>query len=96
MILLHLVCNEINFVTVRELIKSVQSKQNRRLKLKDRVLQINGESVDGKILADILKLVKDTEEEKGTLELVVSRQRPTIPSPPKFARPSLSLPDLQV
>ena len=76
---------------------SVQSKQNRRLRSNDKVLRINGEPVDGKTLDDIMKLVRDTEEEKGTLELVVSRRRPTIPSlPERHARPSSSLTSLQV
>ena len=75
---------------------SVQSKQNRRLRSNDKVLQINGEPVDGKTLDDIMKLVRDTEEEKGTLELVVSRRRPTIPSLPKHVRPRSSSSSLQV
>ena len=74
----------------------LQCKQDRRLKSKDRVLEINGEPVDSKTLDDFMKLVKDTEEEKGTLELVVSRKRPTISSPPKLTMPSLPLSALQV
>ena len=55
----------------------VLPKQDCNLKANDRVLQINGETIEGKTYNDIVMMVKDIEEHEGSIELLITRKSPT-------------------
>ena len=52
------------------------SKQDRRLRTNDRVLQINGEDIADKTHEDIVATVQEIEDNKSSIELLITREAP--------------------
>ena len=63
-------------------------KQDCHLRTNDRVLQINGETIEGKAYNDIVMMVEDIEEHEGSIELLITRKSPRRNKKMKRKKPS--------